>query len=725
MNFALAVGITGVIVVLFTSQGLPYQPLFILYMFVTIMIDTNLTKFFVFLCVVGYLIIAYDDTFVKAGYAPPLLLPGSAYVPGLTDFLIRQGISVMAGVACALLYKGQHDEHNRHLASAKVTLEIAQNVSDKLVAFDTKGAQAMLQTAEGQSLTNNQTRLVVVFIGLRTALDSLFKYVPRTIVETLRNNGTLGVLGMDSMHVTISFTDIKGFTTWCTRVDKHKFRCFITTYFEIMTNIVQAYRGVVDKYIGDCIMVMWGAPIEIKRPILRACCAALAMDRATKLEALQALFSLGRGGLTIRTGIHCGECHVGNMGTLSRVNYTVVGDPVNTAARLEAANKDFGTRILISEDAVQTERDGMKELVLRLITNVRLVGREEPLCVFQVIGMMPKEKDNSVGDGQPDAIENLDSLRRHHTLYSLSALRKAQGPPEEEEEEEERLPNGDAQGDAEAPVDAVSRALDCLDAVGEQQRADGIHVVDLGNSDFEAEGGSHGDPREATSPLIPSSNPLQPPPPGEEDARRLGDAQVTSTPEAEEEQEEPRSPRSVNLSRQWNQQFLHLASSIQTLQDGVAPAAREGLSPRSAQRHNTMALLLSHTETGTMRYRFHQWLRVLERNKHASPQQSSHHHGRVDSPTSNALRGVKDIDDTDLLTHARAMCHTASREEVEWAEEFSEAVGCYVQRDFDEALPLLQATLAKARTAADNDILWRMIQDCEGPCEGVLDGEHK
>ena len=106
----------------------------------------------------------------------------------------------------------------------------------------------MLNMAQKQSVAGNHARLVAVFNVLRTSLDAFFKYVPRPIVEVLSPQGKLGILGMDSKPVTISFTDIRGFTTWCSRVNKNDMKRFITTYFEIMTIIVQAFRGVVDKY---------------------------------------------------------------------------------------------------------------------------------------------------------------------------------------------------------------------------------------------------------------------------------------------------------------------------------------------------------------------------------------------------------------------------------------------------------------------------------------------
>ena len=98
------------------------------------------------------------------------------------------------------------------------------------------------------------------------------------------------------------------------------------------------------------------------------------------------------------------------------------------------------------------------------------------------------------------------------------------------------------------------------------------------------------------------------------------------------------------------------------------------------------------------------------------------------SPTSQALHldgVIGDIDNSDILSNARAMCHVVSLKEAKWAEEFSEAVDCYVNRDFEEALPLLEAALAKATAAHDKKILTLMIQDCQGPRIGVVEGKNK
>ena len=139
MNFHLGICITSLIVVLFTSQGFPHQTNFTGFLIASIMIDINLTKFLVSLCVLGCLIISYDETFVKAGYAPPLLFPGPAYTPTLTDFLTREAISMLAVATCWYLNKGQYKEHTRSLESAEAAVEMAQGLADKLLAYDTEG----------------------------------------------------------------------------------------------------------------------------------------------------------------------------------------------------------------------------------------------------------------------------------------------------------------------------------------------------------------------------------------------------------------------------------------------------------------------------------------------------------------------------------------------------------------------------------------------------------
>jgi len=187
MNAMLGTSIIGVIVILFVTQDLPYQPTFIAYIMAAIMIDTNLKWFFIFLSAMGYLIIAYNDTFVKAGYAPILLFPGSDFFT-LTEFLYAQGLSVVSCVACVLLNIGQQKEHTRSLErvellleSAEAAVEMAQGIADKLLVYDTEGARLLLKEHKARGKVDR--RLLKKYKQMTKNLDKYRPHLPNYIFE--------------------------------------------------------------------------------------------------------------------------------------------------------------------------------------------------------------------------------------------------------------------------------------------------------------------------------------------------------------------------------------------------------------------------------------------------------------------------------------------------------------------------------------------------------------
>ena len=257
------------------------------------------------------------------------------------------------------------------------------------------------ENGENHSYLYEVGRLQDSFIVMKRSVDSFCSYVPREVVRLLLKDGTLATLGMNSVKTTISFTDIANFTAMCQNINATQLNSLIRIYFETMSDIVMAYGGVVDKYIGDCIMALWGTPTPIDSVNMRACAAALTMRYATTLRRMsQAFRKAGCMQLRIRTGIHHGNCLAGNMGTRRRLNYTVVGDAVNLAARMEAMNKDFGTNILITEDVVVEERLHTT-FVLRLLGNVQAVGRTVPTKVYELVGAVPESSVESVEAAPP------------------------------------------------------------------------------------------------------------------------------------------------------------------------------------------------------------------------------------------------------------------------------------------------------------------------------------
>lgn len=185
---------------------------------------------------------------------------------------------------------------------------------------------------------------------------------------------------------TVFFSDVKGFTSISEKMTAEQLVAFINRYLDRMTGILKAHTGYIDKYIGDGIMALFGAPMEDSRHALRACGAALACQR--ELETLNA--ELRRDGLpmlSIRVGLHSGELVSAKIGSLARADLTAMGDTVNLASRLEGANKYYGTGIMISE-ATWTMVEG--QFQARELDTVRVVGKEKAVRVFELLAAAGK-----------------------------------------------------------------------------------------------------------------------------------------------------------------------------------------------------------------------------------------------------------------------------------------------------------------------------------------------
>ena len=218
---------------------------------------------------------------------------------------------------------------------------------------------------------------------LNKAMQSFTRYVPREVVKDLMMSGQLCEIKMRSMSCSILFVDIKGFTSICERVPVNKLSPLIGKYFDQMSDIVMHHNGIIDKFIGDCIMAVWGAPFPQEDCQLRAALCALRLHHATTVDPLKSDFTALNEELAVRVGVAHGRVLAGNMGTLKRMNYTVIGDSVNLAARLESLNKQFGTNVMVAENVASKCSD---HLVLRLLHRVAVVGREDPVCVYEVMG---------------------------------------------------------------------------------------------------------------------------------------------------------------------------------------------------------------------------------------------------------------------------------------------------------------------------------------------------
>ena len=194
--------------------------------------------------------------------------------------------------------------------------------------------------------------------------------------------------------MTVFFSDVRGFTSISEALGPEELSDLLNFYLTPMTDLVFANKGTLDKYMGDAIMAFFGAPVTSKTHAVDACrCALQNMQHLKVLN--QELENKGLPQIDIGIGLNTGEMSVGNMGSETVRNYTVMGDSVNLGARLEGINKQYGTHIIISE---YTEKELPEEFKRREIDWVRVKGREEPVRIFELIceGELPEDKKQSL-----------------------------------------------------------------------------------------------------------------------------------------------------------------------------------------------------------------------------------------------------------------------------------------------------------------------------------------
>ncbi len=212
---------------------------------------------------------------------------------------------------------------------------------------------------------------------------------PAVVNRILMNPGAL-TLGGERREMTVFFSDLSGFTGISESLEPEALVSLINEYLEVMTEVIFRHEGTLDKYEGDAIMAFWNAPLEQEDHETRAVRAAIECFR--ELSRLQEKWRKeGLPELDMRIGINTGQMIVGNMGSLTRMDYTVMGDAVNLGARLESANKAYGTRLMISEYTRQGLSD---DILTRELDALRVKGKSHPVRVYEVI----EEKTRVSGD---------------------------------------------------------------------------------------------------------------------------------------------------------------------------------------------------------------------------------------------------------------------------------------------------------------------------------------
>jgi adenylate cyclase len=237
------------------------------------------------------------------------------------------------------------------------------------------------------ALTESFNNMVAGLREKERIKDTFGKYVDPRIVKGLLEN-RLSSSGGEKRVMTVFFSDLAGFTALGEQLTPDGVVRFLNQYFTLMSEPIREYGGILDKFIGDAIMAYWGPPFtDEKQHATLACFSAL--EQTARLEQfrrmLPDIMGLRKGlpPVNIRMGIATGDVTVGTIGSESSKGFTVIGDTVNLASRLEGANKEYGTTILINEDTWRLAADAVEA---RELDSIRVVGKSEPVRVFELLG---------------------------------------------------------------------------------------------------------------------------------------------------------------------------------------------------------------------------------------------------------------------------------------------------------------------------------------------------
>jgi adenylate cyclase len=245
-------------------------------------------------------------------------------------------------------------------------------------------------------------------------------YLSPHIVSALIEHPETLRLGGERKELTVMFADVSGFTSMSERFAPETIIALLNEYLGAMSDIIIANNGTLDKYEGDAIMAFWGAPLALDHAPLDACRAALAMQKKVE-EIRMAWKAEGKPEFSIRIGINTGDMIVGNMGSAARFDYTVIGDSVNIASRLEGANKVYGTTIMISE---RTASFVKSELVCRELDDLMVVGRLQPIKVFEPLGTSGIVADTALNDALEHHAQGLAHYRSRRFEEALISFNR-------------------------------------------------------------------------------------------------------------------------------------------------------------------------------------------------------------------------------------------------------------------------------------------------------------
>ncbi|HEV8321827.1 MAG TPA: adenylate/guanylate cyclase domain-containing protein [Myxococcota bacterium] len=319
-------------------------------------------------------------------------LPGTTGAAPIATIVVARnldvGLALLLGGGRLLLIVGSGALLAALLAAAILSLRLSRPIVELEAAARKVGAGDLRVTVTSRSrdeigrLAQEFGRMVE---GLRERdnIKTMFKaYLAPDVVEYLLAHPEAQKLGGERRVLTVMFSDLVGFTALSETRDPADVVQILNTYLGLVSRRIAEDGGTVDKYIGDAVMAFFGAPVPRADHAARACRAAL--DHLAVLEELSPRWKSGAWPLLdVRIGLNTGEVVVGNIGSEQGLDYTVIGDEVNLASRIEGANKIYGTRVLMSDSVYERARDVVDA---RALDVVQLAGRTRPVVLYQLMG---------------------------------------------------------------------------------------------------------------------------------------------------------------------------------------------------------------------------------------------------------------------------------------------------------------------------------------------------
>ena len=302
------------------------------------------------------------------GWSLATVIPEAEFLAPVETTLRRLIIGLAVGALLAALLSAV-------LARALIAAPLARVVGEirHVESF------ALDQVRRHPSRVAEISSLSVAIAEMAQGLSAFGKFIPADLVRSLLRQGVEAKPGGSIQELTVMFIDVAGFTGLSERMGD-RIVPLLSRYLDITSEVIVANGGTIDKFIGDAVMAFWGAPTAQAQHAVLCCRAALGCRRA--IEAAGVIDDNGQP-LQTRIGVNSGRMLVGNIGSELRLNYTVIGDAVNVSSRLESANKQYGTQILIGAQTAQLVRHAF---VIREIDSIAVYGRTEGLAVYELIG---------------------------------------------------------------------------------------------------------------------------------------------------------------------------------------------------------------------------------------------------------------------------------------------------------------------------------------------------